>query len=188
VSRRVSIESAAKREFAELGFHGARVERIATAAGVNKQLIYYYFGSKRGLYEHTLRQASESLRVAPAERRQMAGSPAERIRRLIEQSMERAVANPDVLRSALGATDRSENPGRQALTDLANEFAREISRGQGLGYFRDDADPAVLGHQTAALVLGWVAMTGTPAADSSRPDPAPWATAAADLIGRALAW
>jgi AcrR family transcriptional regulator len=37
-------------EFAEKGLAGARVAEIAERAGVNKQLIYYYFASKAGLF------------------------------------------------------------------------------------------------------------------------------------------
>lgn len=37
-------------EFSAHGYAGARVGRIAEAAGVNKQLISYYFGGKEGLY------------------------------------------------------------------------------------------------------------------------------------------
>ncbi len=37
-------------EFAAKGFAGARVQEIAARAGVNKQLINYYFDSKEGLY------------------------------------------------------------------------------------------------------------------------------------------
>ena len=40
------IAKAAQAEFAEHGFSGARTDRIARLAGVNKQLIYYYYGSK----------------------------------------------------------------------------------------------------------------------------------------------
>jgi TetR/AcrR family transcriptional regulator len=188
VSRRKLIESAAREEFARLGFHGARVERIAQTAGVNKQLIYYYFGSKRSLYEHVLREATESLRVAPAERRQMPGSPAERLRRLLDKSAERVGTNPEILRAALLPGDDDANTSRQALGELADEFAREISRGQGLGHFRDDADPGVLGLQAAALVLGWAAMTADPRRSDRRLDRATWAGEAADLLGRSLAW
>ncbi|WP_433328073.1 TetR family transcriptional regulator [Spirillospora sp. CA-294931] len=48
-SRRLLLE-AAKEEFAAKGFAGARVQDIADRAGVNKQLINYYFGGKEGLY------------------------------------------------------------------------------------------------------------------------------------------
>ncbi|MYS20707.1 TetR family transcriptional regulator [Streptomyces sp. SID4948] len=49
-SRR-QLLAAALDEFAAKGFSGARVQDIADRAGVNKQLINYYFGGKEGLYE-----------------------------------------------------------------------------------------------------------------------------------------
>ncbi len=48
-SRR-QLLSAAFEEFAAKGYAGARVHEIAARAGVNKQLINYYFGGKEGLY------------------------------------------------------------------------------------------------------------------------------------------
>lgn len=43
--------AAAAEEFSKHGFEGARVARIAAAAGVGHQLITYHFGGKQGLYE-----------------------------------------------------------------------------------------------------------------------------------------
>jgi AcrR family transcriptional regulator len=43
--------AAATAEFAEHGIAGARVDRIAEAAGANKQAIYAYFSSKEGLFD-----------------------------------------------------------------------------------------------------------------------------------------
>ena len=48
---RAAILAAAGRVFAETGLAGARTDAIASAAGVNKALLYYYFKSKEGLYE-----------------------------------------------------------------------------------------------------------------------------------------
>lgn len=45
------ILDAALSEFAANGLAGARTERIAASAGVNKALLYYYFDSKEKLYE-----------------------------------------------------------------------------------------------------------------------------------------
>lgn len=53
--RRERLLAAALEEFAARGPAGARVESIAHAAGVNKQLITYYFGGKDGLYHEMLR-------------------------------------------------------------------------------------------------------------------------------------
>ena len=48
--RREKLLETATREFAAKGLAGARVDAIARAARSNKQLVYYYFGSKIGLY------------------------------------------------------------------------------------------------------------------------------------------
>src|SRR3546814_13925052 len=45
-----NICSAARIEFARKGFSDARLENVARAAGVSKQLIYHYFKSKDELY------------------------------------------------------------------------------------------------------------------------------------------
>ena len=51
---RAAILAAAACEFAEHGIAGARTDAIAREARVNKALLYYYFKSKRGLYEAVL--------------------------------------------------------------------------------------------------------------------------------------
>ena len=50
------IMKAAKKEFSERGFSGARMSQIAKSAGVNKALIHYYFKDKDTLYEELLRR------------------------------------------------------------------------------------------------------------------------------------
>ena len=49
------IFEAARHEFAEHGLAGARVDRIAERAGVNKAMIYYHFKSKEELYFEVIR-------------------------------------------------------------------------------------------------------------------------------------
>jgi TetR/AcrR family transcriptional regulator len=46
----VSILAAGRRIFSQKGFAGVSTQEIADAAGVNKRLIFYYFGSKEDLY------------------------------------------------------------------------------------------------------------------------------------------
>jgi AcrR family transcriptional regulator len=48
--RRAVIVEAASRTFAERGYMGASMERIAAAAGVSAPLIYEHFASKKDLY------------------------------------------------------------------------------------------------------------------------------------------
>lgn len=53
---RTRIIDAAEATFAAEGIAGARVDDIADRADVNKRMLYYYFGSKDGLYEAVLRR------------------------------------------------------------------------------------------------------------------------------------
>ncbi|MHA7290901.1 TetR/AcrR family transcriptional regulator [Arthrobacter sp. MDT3-24] len=53
--------TAATEEFSDKGLAGARVDRIAAAAGVNKERIYQYFGKKDELFDAVL--AAELVRV-----------------------------------------------------------------------------------------------------------------------------
>jgi AcrR family transcriptional regulator len=61
-TRRLIID-AARREFAALGKAGARVDRIAAAAGVNKAMIYYHFQSKDNLYIEVIRDFYRLVKV-----------------------------------------------------------------------------------------------------------------------------
>jgi AcrR family transcriptional regulator len=51
-------------EFAEHGLAGARVDRIAGRARANKQLVYYYFGSKEALFDAAVTAMAERLTAA----------------------------------------------------------------------------------------------------------------------------
>jgi AcrR family transcriptional regulator len=60
---------AARAEFAEHGLEGGRVDRIAKAAGVNKERIYGHFGNKEQLFEEVLSAAlTEAAELKPAAR------------------------------------------------------------------------------------------------------------------------
>jgi TetR/AcrR family transcriptional regulator len=59
---RLKIMEAAIEEFAVEGLAGARVDRIARRAGVNKAMIYYHFSSKANLYREMLE--SQIARIA----------------------------------------------------------------------------------------------------------------------------
>ena len=54
---REKILRAALEEFSELGPAGARIDRIASAAGVNKQRLYAYYTDKEGMFSAVLSRA-----------------------------------------------------------------------------------------------------------------------------------
>jgi TetR/AcrR family transcriptional regulator len=56
------LESAL-RQFSQIGFDGASLQRIAADAGLSKSSVLYHFGSKEALLDAALRPAVEDLRV-----------------------------------------------------------------------------------------------------------------------------
>src|SRR2546425_10047369 len=81
-NRAVRIIAVAREEFAQRGFDGARVAHIARVAAVNKQLLFYYYRSKRGLFQAVLGQAAAELETALAALPVASGRPLERPRRV----------------------------------------------------------------------------------------------------------
>src|SRR5262249_25376571 len=64
-STQTKILNAATDEFARWGYGGARIERISHRAGTNDRSLYYYFGSKKGLFRVVLERVY--LQIAQAE-------------------------------------------------------------------------------------------------------------------------
>jgi TetR/AcrR family transcriptional regulator len=71
-STREKILSAALIEFAQHGLAGARVDRIANRAGVNKAMIYYHFSSKAALHKEIVDEYF--LQILPRVRQAFSGS------------------------------------------------------------------------------------------------------------------
>ncbi|HWL51944.1 MAG TPA: TetR/AcrR family transcriptional regulator [Chthoniobacteraceae bacterium] len=58
---RLRILQTATHLFARKGFSGVSVDEIVSAAGVNKRMVYHYFGNKSGLYTAALEAAYDRL-------------------------------------------------------------------------------------------------------------------------------
>ncbi|HUX44975.1 MAG TPA: TetR/AcrR family transcriptional regulator [Terracidiphilus sp.] len=92
---RVRILDAALREFSANGLAGARTDRIATAAGVNKALLYYYFESKEKLYEAALEMISAKIRDRSMAVLLRDATPGERILRTALEHFDRILAQQE---------------------------------------------------------------------------------------------
>ena len=180
------IAKAAQAEFAEHGFSGARTDRIARLAGVNKQLIYYYYGSKSKLFEAMARLAVQdlSLRGPPAP---SDSSVTEKLRTHLKFLFDALRARPDFASILIegargGAKESAEEWGRQTV----NAIASTISEGQGLGFFRDDTDPQLAARQAVTLILGYSALG--PIMDKDGQSAPIWLDGAAELLLGSLVW
>jgi len=91
------ILEAAKAEFARSGLGGARVDRIAEVAGVNKRMLYYYFGSKDDLFRAVLEAVYAHVRESEKALRLEEIEPVEAIRRLVAFTWQYQLQHPEFL-------------------------------------------------------------------------------------------
>ena len=78
-----TILLAARDEFALFGLAGARVDRIAKRADINKRLIYYYFKSKDDLFLAVLENTYADIRAAEQKLHLDEMDPVQAIRQLV---------------------------------------------------------------------------------------------------------
>ena len=78
-----AVLAAAVKEFSEKGFGGARVNRIAARAKVNKRMLYHYFGGKEALYLAVLEGVYVAIRSAEHRLHLADRGPVEGMRTLI---------------------------------------------------------------------------------------------------------
>src|SRR3954447_22197571 len=95
---RAEILDVATEHFAEHGYSGARVDEIAEQTRTTKRMLYYYFGSKEGLYTEVLERAYAQIRAAEQEVDAEHLKPVAAIRRLAELTFDHHEAHPDFIR------------------------------------------------------------------------------------------
>ena len=163
----LTILSAACQEFAEYGLGGARMERIAERARLNKRLIYYYFADKESLFQAVLEQAYRDIREAEQALRLLDLEPAQAVRRLVEFTWDYYLAHPEfitLLNSAnlhkarhLQASQRA----RQTNSPLIEMLGEILERGRRQGDFRGGVDPLQLYISIAALAYFYLSNNPT---------------------------
>ena len=92
------ILDVATEEFANHGLSGARVDAIAARTRTAKHMIYYYFGSKEGLFLAVLEQSYARMRAAERELELDQLPPPEAIQRMVEFVFDYQEAHPDFTR------------------------------------------------------------------------------------------
>ena len=80
---KANIMEVAAAEFGEKGLAGARIDEIAAATNTSKRMIYYYFGSKEGLYLAVLEESYRRVRGTEGELHLEDLEPEQALRRLV---------------------------------------------------------------------------------------------------------
>jgi AcrR family transcriptional regulator len=154
---RAAILAAATAEFAALGLGGARVDAIAEQAGINKRMLYHYFGTKDDLYRAVLEEAYAAIRAAEGEIALGRGSPANAMRELVLFTWRYYREHPEFLSllatenvnkgAALGQSARI----RALNSPLIATIGSLLEQGAAAGKFRRGVDPFKLYVSIASL-------------------------------------
>ncbi len=147
---RRDILDVARGAFAEHGLSGARVDEIAARTRTSKRMIYYYFGSKEGLYAAVLAEMYGGIRDAEQALQLDSLPPEAAMRRLVEATFDYHAAHPEFVRLVAvenihGARHLRHAPSITARNGAVIRTTRDIlERGARAGVFRAGVDPVDL--------------------------------------------
>jgi AcrR family transcriptional regulator len=182
--RALRILTAASAEFGRRGFAGARVEEIARRAGVNKQLIFYYYHSKRGLFQAVLARGARELEGALTQTNVGTGRPLERLGATLAAQFDFLTTHHDLVKVLTQAGRSDARPFATAI----NRLVVLLAEGQGLGEVRDDVDPHVAAAQALVLMIAYleleplIATSAAPLGSDELALPTRWRDAAVRLV------
>jgi AcrR family transcriptional regulator len=144
---RRQIMAAALKEFAQQGYSGARIDKIAQSAKCNIRMLYHYFGSKKNLYVAVLEAAYADIRGKEAKLKIDLDQPLDGLLELLRFTFHYFEKNPQfegLLRTENmmhGKFVRHSTHVTESGFSLRKTIAELIANGQNQGAFRSDLDP-----------------------------------------------
>jgi AcrR family transcriptional regulator len=161
------ILRAAMAEFHERGLGGARIDSIAERAGINKRLIYYYFGSKEDLFLCVLEQTYADIRNAEHALHLETADPADAVRRLVAFTWKHYLAHPEFL-TLLNSENlhrarhlKRSTRIREMNSPLIQTLGDVLERGRREGVFRGGVDAVQLYISIAGLAYFYLSNNHT---------------------------
>jgi AcrR family transcriptional regulator len=145
--RRESVLAAARRIFAEKGYHSASITDILEAADIARGTFYLYFQSKRAIFDELLDTFFDHLRehvrpiivdgTAPPPLVQMRGM----VRHVLEQLVESGDLTGILLHTAMGIDQEFDEKVRDFYGRILGLLQGALTMGKEIGLVRDDLDP-----------------------------------------------
>ncbi|HEY8357418.1 MAG TPA: TetR family transcriptional regulator [Ramlibacter sp.] len=154
---KANILEVAASEFGEKGLAGARIDEIAAATQTSKRMIYYYFGSKEGLYLAVLEESYRKVRDIESDLHLQDLEPEQALRRLVAFTFDHHLNHENYIRLVM-----SENINRgQYLAQSQNIQELNVpaiaaiehlyKRGVAAGLFRPGLDAVDIHASISAL-------------------------------------
>lgn len=143
---RQDIMRVARVEFAEHGLSGGRVDAIAANTQTTKRMIYYYFGSKEGLYLAVLEDEYARIRGREVGLDLQRISPVEALRRMVEESIDHHEESPEFVRLVCienihhGRYLKESQTIQGLNVSVIDALADIVARGRADGVFTRDVE------------------------------------------------
>ncbi len=154
---RSNILEVARREFAEKGLAGARIDEIAEKTNSSKRMIYYYFGGKDGLYCAVLEQSYAAIREREA-RENFESLPADQaLRAHVEHTFDYHAEHPEFVRLVMNenihhAEHLAHVPGiKERNRKVIASLEAILKKGVAAGIFKRGIDAIDLHMSISAL-------------------------------------
>ncbi len=137
--------SVAIQVFADKGFSGATVDEIVAAAGINKRMVYHYFGSKEKLYQAVLKEVYERLANIELKTFSHPDDPEKVIEQVIQIYFAFLQDNPEFVNLLLWENLNRGHGIERADFELTKDPAlhhldETLQKGIAIGRFRSDVD------------------------------------------------
>ncbi len=159
--RREQLLAAARRVFAEKGYHNAGVSDVIREAGVARGTFYNYFDSKRSVFHAVLVRLTDDLygSVTPID----VGKPIPAQARANLKAVLTAALQPDVTRLVFAEAVGVDADGDEALREFyraaEQRIVRALELGQSVGVVRE-ADLSVLARCLLGMAKEQVFLAG----------------------------
>ena len=142
--RRAEILAAAERIFVELGYEGATIRKIADEVGLSSTALYMHFADKGEILQEICRQAFESLLKANRDALAEAGSPEQRMRKMMRAYVDFGFHNPNAYRLVYMTRPSELREGAQDAAqvmggELFGTFLHVIQELESAGRLKSDA-------------------------------------------------
>ena len=166
LAKRAELVEIAGRQFKNNGFRATTLSEIGHKAGLDRATVYYYFGSKDGLYAAVLERVYADLRMVEEATAQDTPDPLEALAQLIGSSFDSHVSNPERVRILMSENlDRGRHAreiDQTAQRELVVQtLGRILTRGEAMGVIRSGLDPIQLHMSISALAFYFVSNAHT---------------------------
>jgi AcrR family transcriptional regulator len=146
-------------EFADKGLAGARIDAIADATRTSKRMIYYYYGSKEGLYLAVLEEAYRRTREIESDLHLSDLAPRQALEKLVAFTYDRHRGNEDFIRLVMsenilrGEYIRQSKDIKKLNLPVIDAISALYGRGVKEGVFRAGLEPVEIHGMISALAF-----------------------------------